>query len=251
MLAGCTAAHALEGDQPIVEHAARDNHRPRLQVSPYFRRKARIEFPIAIALVSLASPFWLVASLLALIDVGPPILFWQHRPGFCGRVFQLYKIRTLRAAFDRDGNKVPEDKRLSVIGRFLRRTRFDELPQLLNVLVGEMSLIGPRPLLVEDQPTNSDIRLAVRPGITGWAQVNGGVLLSSEEKDELDAWYIRNASGWLDLKIIAMTLRSLFFGDRRSENAIALALGSDRWRTQPEPILNRQGKRPVSAGAGD
>ena len=105
----------------------------------------------------------------------------------------------------------------------MRKCRFDELPQLLNVLVGDMSLIGPRPLLPRDQPLNPAIRLSVRPGITGWAQVNGGNLISAEEKDALDEWYIRNASLRLDLRIICMTLKCVFRGERRSETALAAA----------------------------
>jgi lipopolysaccharide/colanic/teichoic acid biosynthesis glycosyltransferase len=107
---------------------------------------------------------------------------------------------------------------VSRIGRFLRRTRLDELPQLLNVLLGDMSLIGPRPLLPRDQPRNVAARLSVRPGITGWAQVNGGVLLSPDEKEQLDEWYIRNASPSLDLRIIVMTLMMFLRGDRRTEH---------------------------------
>ena len=102
----------------------------------------------------------------------------------------------------------------------LRQTRLDELPQLLSVLVGDMSLIGPRPLLPQDQPADPSVRLMVRPGITGWAQVNGGSLLTPEEKEVLDAWYVGHASPWLDLRILAMTLRSLLRGDRRSEAAL-------------------------------
>jgi lipopolysaccharide/colanic/teichoic acid biosynthesis glycosyltransferase len=169
------------------------------------------------------SPLWLLAAALAFFDLGWPILFWQQRAGLHGRDFQLYKVRTLRSAFDRQGQKTPKEQRLSWIGRLLRRTRRDELPQLLNVLVGDMSLVGPRPLLPQDQPPNPSVRLIVRPGITGWAQVNGGNLLSPEEKEELDAWYVRNASFWLDFRIIAMTLRSFLRGDRRSESVFAEA----------------------------
>jgi lipopolysaccharide/colanic/teichoic acid biosynthesis glycosyltransferase len=134
---------------------------------------------------------------------------------------QLYKLRTLRPPFDRRGQKIPEQRRVSWIGRLLRQTRIDELPQLLNVLVGDMALIGPRPLLPRDQPPKPNLRLAVRPGITGWAQVNGGNSLSPTEKEALDIWYINNASLWLDLRIIGLTLRVLLSGERRSEKALA------------------------------
>ena len=202
--------------------------------SPYFRQKGRVEFVVALLLLLLLSPVWLAATLLAFLDVGSPTLFWQQRVGLHGREFQLHKIRTLRAAFDRQGRKTPEGRRLSWIGRLLRQTRLDELPQLLNVLVGDMSLVGPRPLLAEDQPADPGIRLMVRPGITGWAQVNGGALLSAEEKNRLDAWYVRNASLALDLRIVAMTVCSLLRGDRRSERALAQA-PSDRLAPAASP----------------
>jgi lipopolysaccharide/colanic/teichoic acid biosynthesis glycosyltransferase len=124
---------------------------------------------------------------------------------------------------------------VSRIGRFLRRTRLDELPQLLNVLAGDMSLIGPRPLLLRDQPRNAAARLAVRPGITGWAQVNGGVLLSPDEKEQLDEWYIRNASPLLDLRIIALTLRMLLRGDRRTEHVDIASWGRAIQYNDPAP----------------
>jgi lipopolysaccharide/colanic/teichoic acid biosynthesis glycosyltransferase len=115
---------------------------------------------------------------------------------------------------------IPTGSRLSPIGRFLRSCRLDELPQLLNVLVGDMSLTGPRPLLPEDQPTDPTTRLSVRPGITGWAQVNGGTLIDAETKNELDEWYVRNASLWLDLKILAMTLKMMIKGERPHSSTV-------------------------------
>jgi lipopolysaccharide/colanic/teichoic acid biosynthesis glycosyltransferase len=154
----------------------------------------------------------ILVAILALLDVGYPVLFWQQRIGQGGHKFLIYKIRTLRAPYDRRGRLVPELQRLSWVGILLRRTRLDELPQLLNVLVGDMALIGPRPLLPEDQPLKSNVRLAVRPGITGWAQVNGGTNLTPKEKGVLDEWYVRNASLWLDLRIVVMTIRFLLVG---------------------------------------
>jgi lipopolysaccharide/colanic/teichoic acid biosynthesis glycosyltransferase len=173
----------------------------------YFILKRWIDIFAAISLIVLLFPLLLIGSVLALLDVGFPILFWQERLGRNGRSFLIYKFRTLRSPFDQDGNPVLENRRLSAIGRFLRATHIDELPQLLNVLIGEMSLIGPRPLLPVDQPSNSKIRLSVRPGITGWAQVNGGKLISTEEKGRLDEWYIRNASLWMDFYIGLVTLK--------------------------------------------
>src|SRR5947209_4787075 len=181
-------------EAPIEAGAA---HAPPFVLPSYFRFKRAIDFFTALMMIIALSPVWIMVALLALLDVGLPILFWQQRPGLNGRYFLLHKIRTLRAPFDWRAGKVPEEQRLSAIGRLLRRTRLDELPQLLNVLVGDMSLIGPRPLLPQDQPPKPTLRLVVRPGITGWAQVNGGALLSPKEKDALDEWYIRNASVWV------------------------------------------------------
>ena len=187
------------------------------------RVKRLIDAISAAILVLLFLPLLVIAAMVVVFDVGSPVLFWQQRVGRDGRELQIYKLRTLRPPFDGKGQRIPEEQRLSWIGRLLRRTRIDELPQLLNVLVGDMSLIGPRPLLPQDQPRNSAIRLTVRPGITGWAQVNGGASLSATEKEALDVWYIRNASPWVDLRIIGMTLLSLLRGDRRSEKALAQA----------------------------
>lgn len=149
-----------------------------------------------------------------LLDVGWPIVFWQKRDGRHGRPFLVYKFRTLRAPFDRHGQFVPENERISRFGELLRRTRLDELPQLWNVLAGDMSFIGPRPLLPVDQPANS-LRLLISPGLTGWAQINGGKLITPEEKGELDDWYVRNASFWLDVRIVLLTLKIVITGDRR------------------------------------
>ena len=148
-------------------------------------------------MIVLLLPLLIVAGLLVLFDVGPPVLFWQERLGWKGRSFLIYKFRTLRAPFDADGKPSLLGREPSAIGQCLRATRIDELPQLLNVLLGDMSLIGPRPLLPQDQPSNTSIRLSVRPGITGWAQVNGAKLVTKEEKEKLDAWYIRRASRML------------------------------------------------------
>jgi lipopolysaccharide/colanic/teichoic acid biosynthesis glycosyltransferase len=145
------------------------------------------------------------------------VFYWQQRIGMMGRNFLLHKFRTLKPSFDWRGLPIPDSERLSWIGNLLRKCRLDELPQLLNVLVGDMSLIGPRPLLPRDQPADPSLRLMVRPGITGWAQVNGGKLLTVAEKTDLDEWYIRNASFWLDLKIYIKTAFVIFRGERRHE----------------------------------
>lgn len=190
-----------------------------IEPSPYFRIKPALDFIAAALLIVMLTPIFPIVSILTLIDVGSPILFWQQRPGLRGRNFLLYKFRTLRPPFDGQGNAIPPERRLSKIGQLLRDTSLDELPQLLNVLVGDMSLIGPRPLLLEDQPANFAGRLSVRPGITGWAQINGGKLLTAEEKLELDEWYIRNASFLVDVRLLWKTLEIVLFGARRSSEA--------------------------------
>src|SRR5262249_25433627 len=144
------------------------------------------------ALIVLLSPVLVLAVLMVYFDVGRPILFWQERLGWKGRSFLIYKFRTLRAPFETDDETL-NIRKPSAIGRLLLATRIDELPQLFNVLLGDMSLIGPRPLLPEEQPSNISVRLSVRPGITGWAQLHGGKLITPEEKEKLDEWYVRNA----------------------------------------------------------
>ena len=226
--------------------------------SPYLRFKRIIDGIMAAILLLWFLPLLAIAAIVVVLDVGSPVLFWQLRMGRDGRELQIYKLRTLRPPFDRSGQRIAEEQRLSRIGRVLRRLRIDELPQLLNVLVGDMSLIGPRPLLPQDQPRNSAIRLTVRPGITGWAQVNGGASLSPTEKEALDIWYICNASLSLDLRILGMTLLSLVKGDRRSEKALAQAqsLRAEHLQTMPaghdaEALKQAVAARFPTAGAGD
>lgn len=187
---------------------------------PYFRFRHFIDRLIAGILIIGWLPLLMLVAIAVFFDVGSPVIFWQRRVGLGSRYFHLYKFRTVRPSFDRKGNKVADENRVSAVGRFLRRTRLDEFPQLFNVLMGDMSLIGPRPLLAQDQPPNPTLRLTVRPGITGWAQVNGGSLLSPVDKEELDAWYVRSASPSLDLRIVGMTALSFLRGDRPSEQAI-------------------------------
>jgi lipopolysaccharide/colanic/teichoic acid biosynthesis glycosyltransferase len=192
-----------------------------LALPSFFWFKRLIDAVASLALIVLLSPLFISVALLVLADLGAPVLFWQKRLGQNGRSFYIYKFRTLKPPFDVHGNSVPERTRLSAVGRLLRVTRADELPQLFNVLKGDMALIGPRPLLPEDQPSNTEVRFLVRPGITGWAQVNGGKLVSREEKQKLDEWYIRNASWKLDLQIIIRTLRILMTSDGLSAEALA------------------------------
>lgn len=168
-------------------------------------------FDTAVSLVGLLvlSPILLLVALLVRFRLGSPVIFAQDRPGFHGRTFRLYKFRTMTDARDVDGALLPDSDRLTCFGRFLRSTSLDELPELWNVLRGDMSLVGPRPLLVEylDRYTPEQARRhEVRPGITGLAQVSGRNALSWEERFELDGWYVDNWTLWLDLKILAMTV---------------------------------------------
>jgi lipopolysaccharide/colanic/teichoic acid biosynthesis glycosyltransferase len=148
--------------------------------------------------------------------LGSPVFFCQTRPGVSGRPFTMIKFRTMTEARDINGCLLPDVDRLTGFGRFLRATSLDELPELLNVIKGDMSLVGPRPLLMEYLPLYSPEqarRHEVRPGITGWAQVNGRNALSWEDKFKLDVWYIDNQSFWLDLKILWMTIRKVLIRD--------------------------------------
>lgn len=158
-------------------------------------------------------PVLLVLWLLVRRNLGAPALFRQQRPGLHGRPFMMIKFRTMLDALDADGNPLPDEVRLTRFGRFLRATSLDELPELWNVLKGDMSLVGPRPLLMEYLPLYSPEqarRHEVRPGITGWAQVNGRNALSWPEKFALDVWYVDNRSLLLDLRILLLTVKKVF-----------------------------------------
>ncbi len=156
----------------------------------------------------IASPFMLIIALLVRIFLGTPILFRQQRPGYKGKLFFIYKFRTMTDRRNRDGDLLPDAERLTSLGRFLRAFSLDELPELFNILRGEMSLVGPRPLLMEYLPLYSPEqarRHDVIPGLTGWAQINGRNAITWEQKFELDVWYVDHWSFWLDLKIIFLT----------------------------------------------
>ncbi|MBO0732992.1 MAG: sugar transferase [Methylocapsa sp.] len=190
---------------------------------PYLRVKAVLEPVVALGVLIVFMPLFAIVAFLTVISVGTPLTFWQRRPGLNGRKFNLYKFRTMAPAYTMDGQAVSEDERTSSIGHFMRRTRLDELPQLFNIVFGEMSFIGPRPLLPVDQPASCAARLLVRPGLTGWAQVKGGRDISFADKVALDVWYVRNASIFLDLKILALTVRMIIFGEKVDKDAIRLA----------------------------
>lgn len=165
----------------------------------------------AVALLLFMLPL-LVLALLIRLKLGGPVLFIQQRPGLYGKPFKMVKFRTMRDAFDAEGMPLPDAERMTAFGNLLRATSLDELPELWNVLRGEMSLVGPRPLLMEYLPlynAQQQRRHEVRPGVTGLAQVSGRNALSWEEKFHLDVWYVDNQSIWLDLKIIFLTFKKV------------------------------------------
>jgi sugar transferase EpsL len=172
-------------------------------------------FDIAVSLLALVLllPVLTTLALCVALFIGRPAFFVQDRPGLHGRLFRLRKFRTMSDARDASGDLLPDGERMTRFGRLLRSTSLDELPELWNVLVGEMSLVGPRPLLVEYLPLYTALqarRHEVRPGITGWAQVNGRNILSWEERFALDVWYVENRTFALDLKILWLTLQKVW-----------------------------------------
>lgn len=178
--------------------------------------KRLLDMMIAATALILLSPLLVIVALLVRLNLGAPILFRQLRPGLHGRPFQMLKFRTMRNAYDRDGVPLADADRITGFGRFLRSTSLDELPGLWSVLKGDMSLVGPRPLLMEYLPLYSPQqarRHEVRPGITGWAQVNGRNALSWDEKFALDLWYVEHRSFMLDLKILLLTVRKVLVRD--------------------------------------
>ncbi|UVI33710.1 sugar transferase [Paenibacillus spongiae] len=171
--------------------------------------KRTVDLTVSLPAIALLSPVIALTALAVRIKLGGPVLFKQQRPGKFGVPFHVYKFRTMTDARRPDGELLPDEVRLTAFGKLLRKLSLDELPQLFNVVRGDMSLIGPRPLLMEYLPLYSDEqarRHDLRPGITGWAQVNGRNSVSWEEKFRLDVWYVDHQSFWLDLKIAFMTV---------------------------------------------
>lgn len=175
--------------------------------------KRFIDLVISGSALLLLCPVLAAVAMLVRIQMGSPALFRQMRPGLNGVPFQMVKFRTMRGGVDGEGNHLPDAQRLTPLGRFMRSASLDELPELWNVLKGDMSIVGPRPLLMEYLPLYSPEqarRHHVRPGITGWAQVNGRNAISWDEKFALDVWYVDNQSLWLDIRILALTVRKVF-----------------------------------------
>ena len=159
------------------------------------------------------APLLLAVAILVRLKLGSPVLFIQERPGYLGRPFRMVKFRTMTDARGPDGELLPDEQRLTSFGRFLRATSLDEFPEMWNVLIGDMSVVGPRPLLMRYVPRYSPFqarRMEVKPGVTGWAQVNGRSAIGWDEKFALDVWYVDHRTFWLDMKIVVMTFFKVF-----------------------------------------
>jgi lipopolysaccharide/colanic/teichoic acid biosynthesis glycosyltransferase len=196
------------GGQMNLEHS-RSQRLPR---PGYGRAKRAFDLTLAVMGLIVAGPIMALLAVLVAIFLGRPVIFKQVRPGQGGRSFTMYKFRTMTDARDRYGKLLPDHERLSRFGRVLRASSLDELPELWNVLLGDMSIVGPRPLLQEYLPLYSERqarRHEVRPGLTGWSQVTGRNALSWEEKLERDVWYVEHASFWLDCRILALTIATV------------------------------------------
>jgi len=175
--------------------------------------KRLFDLLVSSAMLIMLTPLFLITALLVLVAMGRPLLFVQERPGLHGKPFRIYKFRTMSIERDAEGELLPDAQRLTKAGTFLRRLSLDELPQIFNVLKGDMSLVGPRPLLMEYLPLYSAEQMRrhnVRPGITGWAQVGGRNALPWEERFRMDVWYVDNRSMKLDLRILAFTVLRVF-----------------------------------------
>lgn len=182
--------------------------------------KRILDLTISLLALILLSPVLAIVAIFVRLKLGSPVVFRQVRPGLHGKPFEMLKFRSMSNAVDAQGNLLPDSVRLTRFGRFLRSTSLDELPALWNVIKGDMSLVGPRPLLMEYLPLYSDFQMRrheARPGITGWAQVNGRNALSWEDRFKLDVWYIENRSLLLDLHILWLTVRKVIKREGISE----------------------------------
>lgn len=178
--------------------------------------KRFFDFIIATVALIVLSPVLVLVSILIRQKLGSPVLFRQIRPGQYGKPFEMIKFRTMRDAVDHQGNPLPDSERLTPFGKMLRSTSLDELPELWNVIKGEMSIVGPRPLLMEYLPLYSPEqarRHELKPGMTGWAQINGRNAIGWDEKFKLDTWYVEHQSIWLDIKIMLLTVKKVLIRD--------------------------------------
>ncbi|UUV25095.1 MULTISPECIES: sugar transferase [Lysinibacillus] len=186
--------------------------------------KRLFDFLISLLMLFLLSPLIVLIIIIIKGRIGSPIIFKQPRPGLNGSVFYVYKFRSMTDEKDANGLLLSDEERLTSLGKLLRKLSLDELPQLWNVLKGDMSFVGPRPLLVEYLPLYNETqaqRHKVRPGITGWAQVNGRNAISWEQKFEYDVWYVENQSFWLDMKILFLTVKKVFVSEGISQEGQA------------------------------
>lgn len=186
--------------------------------------KRWLDFILSLFAVIVLSPILLIVALLVRIKLGSPVIFKQERPGLHEKIFTLYKFRTMTDGKDKDGNLLPDDQRLTKFGKLLRSTSLDELPELFNILKGDMSIVGPRPLLVKYLPLYNEHqkhRHDARPGFTGWAQCNGRNAISWEEKFDLDVYYVKHVSFRLDLSIIFKTIKIVFLREGISSDTSA------------------------------
>lgn len=186
--------------------------------------KRVIDFIMSLFAIVCLILVFIIVALLIRINLGSPIIFTQKRPGLNGKVFSVYKFRSMTDKRDANGLLLPDEMRLTNFGKLLRKLSLDELPQLFNVLKGDMSFVGPRPLLVEYLPlynVRQAKRHTVRPGITGWAQINGRNAISWEQKFEYDIWYVENQSLLLDIKILLLTIKKVFVSEGISANGQA------------------------------
>lgn len=201
---------------------------------PHAGAKRSFDVIAALTCLLVLSPLLLAVAVAVRLTMGRPILFTQIRPGYLEKPFTIVKFRTMRDAVDSCGEQLPDGKRLHAFGTFLRKSSLDELPELWNVLKGDMSLVGPRPLLMRYLPYYTDeerVRFTVRPGITGWAQVNGRNEASWTNRLRSDVWYVENQSFWLDIRILFMTIAKVLTGDQVVVDARSRMLNLDEERS--------------------
>ena len=183
-----------------------------------------VDLVLIIICLPLLIPLFMVVAILVWFNLSSPIFFFQTRPGITGKPFEMVKFRSMNDLRNTDGTLAADSQRLTRFGHFLRSSSLDELPELWNVLKGDMSLVGPRPLLLEylERYTSEQaLRHSVKPGITGWAQVNGRNAISWEDKFKLDVWYVNHQSFWLDIKILFLTIKKVFFKEGISQQGHA------------------------------
>jgi lipopolysaccharide/colanic/teichoic acid biosynthesis glycosyltransferase len=225
---GVEAASEKTSSAPVSPSLPAPEQQPRAALSRYLTVRRFVDASIALGALIVLAPVMLLVMLAVRVAFGSPVVFWQERLGRFGRSIHVHKFRSMRHPVDSGGRVLEHSERETRFGRMLRALRLDELPQLIDVVRGDLALVGPRPLLPVDQPADPSERLSVRPGITGWAQVHGGKVISPEEKNALDVWYIRNAGPLLDMRILWLTMRTVLRArdhrDKSAERAAAAAL---------------------------